>query len=29
VLRLIVLGAPTSTQVKFTALGWRPRWPFC
>jgi hypothetical protein len=28
-LRLIVLGAPTSTQVRFTALGWRPRWPFC
>jgi len=28
-LRLVVLGAPTSTQVHFTALGWRPRWPFC
>jgi hypothetical protein len=28
-LRLVVLGAPTSTQVRFTAMGFRPRWPFC
>jgi len=28
-LRLVLLGTPTSTQVRFTALGWRPRWPFC
>jgi hypothetical protein len=28
-LRLVLLGAPTSTQIRFTALGWRPRWPFC
>ena len=28
-LRLVVLGAPLQTQIRFTRLGWRPRWPFC
>ena len=28
-LHLIALGFPAQTQVRFTAAGWRPRWPFC
>jgi hypothetical protein len=28
-LHLVVLGAPAQTQLRFTRLGWRPRWPFC
>jgi hypothetical protein len=28
-LRVLGLGVPTQTQLRFTRLGWRPRWPFC
>jgi len=28
-LRLLGLGVPTQTQLRFTHVGWRPRWPFC
>lgn len=28
-LHLVVLGTPVETQIRFTGLGWRPRWPFC
>jgi len=28
-LRLLGLGVPTQTQLRFTGLAWRPRWPFC
>ena len=28
-LHLIALGAPVQTQIRFTRVGWRPRWPFC
>ena len=28
-LHLVVLGAPLDTRIRFTGLGWRPRWPFC
>ena len=28
-LRLLGLGVATQTQVRFTRLGWQPRWPFC
>lgn len=28
-LHLIVVGFPAQTQIRFTRVGWRPRWPFC
>jgi hypothetical protein len=28
-LRILGLGVPTQTQLRFTQVGWRPRWPFC
>ena len=28
-LRIVLIGTPLQTQVQFTRLGWRPRWPFC
>ena len=28
-LRIVLVGTPLQTQVQFTRLGWRPRWPFC
>jgi len=28
-LRLLGLGVPTQTQLRFTDVGWLPRWPFC
>jgi hypothetical protein len=28
-LRVLVLGVPTQTQLRFTRAGWRPRWPLC
>lgn len=28
-LHLVLLGFPAETPIRFTAAGWRPRWPFC
>jgi hypothetical protein len=28
-LHLILVGFPAQTPIRFTAAGWRPRWPFC
>ena len=28
-LRIVLIGTPLQTQVQFTRLGWRQRWPFC
>ncbi len=28
-LHVMVVGTPLSTQIHFTGLGWKPRWPFC
>jgi hypothetical protein len=28
-LHLVLVGFPAATPIRFTAAGWRPRWPFC
>jgi hypothetical protein len=28
-LHLVLVGFPAQTPIRFTAAGWRPRWPFC
>ena len=28
-LHLVLAGFPAETPIRFTAAGWRPRWPFC
>jgi hypothetical protein len=27
--RVLVLGSPIGSALRFTAAGWRARWPFC
>ena len=28
-MHLFVIGSPLRSGLRFTSLGWKPRWPFC